>query len=608
MFHVGLELDLGEFKQNRHKSFAFGFYTFIIPLLIGYPVCFYLLGYDAITSFLAASMFSTHTLIAYPIVSRMGVARNQAVAVTVGGTILVDTLALIILAMVLSNSDGGLDLSFLLRLILSLAIFSVIIFLVVPRIAAWFFRRAENEKYSNFIFVLFIVFSAGFMVELGGIEPIIGAFAAGLALNRLIPSSSALMNRIEFFGNALFIPMFLISVGMLVDVSVVFHGIWTLIVAVTLTVAAILGKWIAAFVTQKTFSYTATQRTLIFGLSSSRAAATLAIVIVGFNAGIFDEYILNGTIILILLTCIVASVFTQRSAKKIALSEENAPLTPSAMGEFAQEKILVPIANPSHIGYHVQLALLLKDKKSVNPISLLGVVANNREAEKDIVSFRKRLQEFVATAKAAEVNVDIITTIDHNPADGIVRTARETMSDIVILGWPGKAGLWDKLLGEKIDLIIKNMDKNLFVCHVEQKLITHKRIVLISPPSAEKEDGFGMWVDKVSTLSSELSIPVLHLGHPDTQKIIKARKKTGTFTFQPFVDWDNPLSCGDQIRKDDLIIMISAHVGYVSHLPIMESMPTRMENRFPDHSRIVVYPKKHLADQLLESDDYIFIP
>ncbi len=608
MFIVGLELDLGEFMENRNKSLMFGLYTFLIPLLIGFPVCYYLLGYDANASFLTASMFSTHTLVAYPIVSRLGIARNQAVAVTVGGTILTDTAVLIILAVVLSNSNGGLDFGFLIQLLLSLGIFSVIIFLVTPRIAKWFFQKSESEKYGNFIFVLFVVFSAGFLVELGGIEPIIGAFAAGLALNRLIPHSSALMNRIEFFGNALFIPIFLISVGMLVDVSIVLNGPWTLIVALTLTVVAIIGKWLAAWTTQKTFRYTTVQRTLIFGLSSSHAAATLAIIIVGYRAGILDEYILNGTIILILLTCIVASVYTQRSAREIALSEENAPLTPSAMGEFAQEKILVPIANPSHIGHHVELALLLKDKKSVNPISLLGVVPNNREAEKNIVSFRKKLQEFVATATAAEVNVDILTTIDHNPADGIVRTARETMSDMVILGWPGKAGLWDKLLGEKIDLIVKNMDKNLFVCHMEQKLISHKRIVVISPPSAEKEEGFSLWVDKVATLSSELSIPVLHLGHPETQQLVSGYKKTGSFTYLPFTDWENPLSCGDQIRKDDLIILISAHVGYISHLPVMESITSRLENRFPHHSRIVVYPRQQLADQLLGSDDFIFIP
>ncbi|MCE5178191.1 MAG: cation:proton antiporter [Porphyromonadaceae bacterium] len=606
MFIVGLELDLEEFVKHRNKSLTFGFFTFIIPLLIGYPVCHYLLGYDVNASFLTASMFSTHTLVAYPIVSRLGIARNQAVAITVSGTILTDTAVLIILALVLSNNDGGMNPGFLVKLVVSLIAFSVIIFVITPRIARWFFQKADSEKYSNFIFVLFVVFSAGFLVELGGIEPIIGAFAAGLALNKLIPHSSALMNRIEFFGNALFIPIFLISVGMLVDVSVVLDGPRTLTVALTLTIVALVGKWLAALATQKTFRYTATQRTLIFGLSSSHAAATLAIILVGYRAGILDEYILNGTIILILLTCIVASIFTQRAGRKIAISEENAPLSPSSIGHFAEEKILVPIANPTNIGYHVHLALLLKDKKSVNPISLLGVVPNNKEAEMNIVNFRKKLQEFVATAQAAEVKVDIITTIDPNPADGITRIARETMTDLVILGWPGKAGLWDKLMGEKIEQIIKYVDKNLWVCHVEQKLISHKRIVVISPPQAEKEEGFGMWVSKVSKLSSELSIPVLHLGHPDTQQIISGQKKSGNFNFQPFQDWDNPLSCGDQIKKDDLIILISAHSGYISHIPILENLPGRLENRFPHYSRIVIYPKQPPAEQLLESDDYIF--
>src|SRR5690554_7367034 len=492
MFIVGLELDFNEFIQNRNKSLTFGFFTFILPIIIGFPICHYLLGYDVNASLLTASMFATHTLVAYPIVSRMGVARNQAVAITVGGTILTDTAVLILLAVILSNSAGGLQIGFLIRLLLSLALFSVIIFMIVPRIAKWFFKRADSEKYSNFIFVLFIVFASGFLVELGGIEPIIGAFAAGLALNRLIPHSSALMNRIEFFGNALFIPIFLISVVMLVDLSIVFNGPKTIIVALTLTLVALLGKWLAAYFTQKTFKYSITQRNLIFGLTSSHAAATLAIILVGYKAGIIDEYILNGTIILILITCLVATVFTQKAAKKIAISEENDPLTPAMMGDFAQEKILVPIANPSNIGYHVELALLLKDKKSVNSVSLLGVLPNNEEAEKNIVSFRKQLQEFISSATAAEVNVDIITTIDHNSSDGIVRIARETMTELVILGWPGKAGLWDKILGERMDMIVKNLDKNMFICHVVQKLFTHKGIIVLSPPLAEKEFGFAL--------------------------------------------------------------------------------------------------------------------
>ena len=609
MFIVGLELDLNEFIANKNKSLVFGFFTFIIPLGVGFPVMHYLLGYDFNASFLTASMFATHTLVTYPIVSRMGVAKNQSVAITVGGTILTDTAVLVILALVLSNTDGGLDLWFLLRLLISLAVFSVIVFFLIPRIAKWFFQKAEGEKYLHFIFVLFILFLCGFLAELGGIEPIIGAFAAGLTLNRLIPHSSALMNRIEFFGNSLFIPIFLISVGMLVDVSVVFNGLTTAIIAIALTITAIFGKWVAAFFTQIVFKYSVVQRNIIFGLSSSHAAATIAVIIVGYNAGILDEYILNGTIILILLTCIVASLVTQKSARELAISQENDPFSESDLGAFAQEKILVPIANPSNIGHHVELALLMKDKRSVNSVSLLGVVPNNEEAEKNIVSFRKKLQEFVQNAKAAEIDVDIITTIDHNAASGIVRTARELMTNIVILGWPGRTGVLEKLLGDKVDLIIKNVDKNMFICHIEQKLITHKRIVVISPPLVERELGFDLWLQKVVKLSQELSAPILHLGHPDTQSVIGGKKNgSALFTFKPFVDWHDPLSCGDYIKEGDMIIFVSAHQGYISYMNILDHLPTRLEERFPHHSRIVVYPKQRVVEGLLESDDSLFVP
>src|SRR5690554_6222307 len=297
MFIAGLELDLNEFKATRNKSILFGFLTFTIPLGVGFPVCHYLLGYDFNASFLTASMFATHTLVTYPIVSKLGVSKNQAVAVTVGGTILTDTAVLIILAVIMGAHDGGLTREFWIRLVISLTIFSAIMFLVIPRIAKWFFRKLESEKHSHYIFVLSIVFFAAFLAEIAGVEPIIGAFVAGLALNKLIPHSSALMNRIEFIGNSLFIPFFLISVGMLVDVSVILSGPWAIIIAITLTTVAIAGKWIAAYLTQLSFKYSKSQRNLIFGLSSASAAATLAVILVGYKAGILDEHILNGTII-----------------------------------------------------------------------------------------------------------------------------------------------------------------------------------------------------------------------------------------------------------------------------------------------------------------------
>lgn len=609
MFTAGLELDFNEFVANRNKSLVFGFFTFILPLLIGYPVCRYVLGYDQMPAFLTASMFSTHTLVSYPIVSRMGVSKNQAIAITVGGTIFTDAAVLIILAIITSANDGALNSGFWIKLIVSLMLFSLIVFLFIPKLAKWFFQKVEDDKYSHYIFVLFILFVCGFLAELGGLEPIIGAFAAGLALNRLIPHTSALMNRIDFFGNALFIPIFLVSVGMIVDVKVVLTGWETLIVALVLTCVAIMGKWLAAFFTQKAFKYSVSQRGLIFGLSSSHAAATLAIIIVGYHAGILDEYILNGTIILILITCIISSLATQRAAKQLVLEEEES-ITLGAFGNYAQEKILVAIANPANIGYLVDLALLIKDPKSPNPVSLMGVVPNNVEAEKNIIKFRQKLQESVIDASAAEMNVDIITTIDYNIPNGIVRTARETMADIVIMGWPGeKTGFIEKMLGDKVDATIRNLDKNLFICHLEKPLISNSRIVVISPPLAEKEYGFNVWLRKVVKLAQELSLPIVHVGHPDTQKIIADQKEIkNLFVFIPFTDWNNPMSWATYIKEEDLIILVSAHRGYISYIMGLDHFPTRLETLFPHHNRIVIYPQQHTPNVLLEADHPIFTP
>jgi Kef-type K+ transport system membrane component KefB len=274
-----------------------------------------LLGFDFWASLLTSSMFSTHTLVAYPIVSRLGVSKNRAVAITVGGTILTDTAVLLLLAIILSSSKGSIGPAFWIQLIAALAVFTVIMFYVIPRIAAWFFKKLESERHSHYIFVLLVVFIAAFLAEMAGVEPIIGAFVSGLVLNRLIPHTSVLMNRIEFIGNALFIPFFLISVGMLVDLGVLLNGPAALVIAAVLTAVALLGKWLAALTTKIIYSFSSEEGNLIFGLSSSHAAATLAVILVGFREGLLDENILNGTIILILVTCVVASFVTERSGK-----------------------------------------------------------------------------------------------------------------------------------------------------------------------------------------------------------------------------------------------------------------------------------------------------
>lgn len=597
MFIAGLELDMNQFKANRNKSLLFGFFTFIIPLTIGFPVCFYFLGYDFNASLLTASMFATHTLVAYPIVSKLGVSKNQAVAITVGGTILTDTAVLIILAVIIGNSEGNLNQEFWIKLGISLSIFSAIMFLVIPKIAEWFFSKLESEKHSHYIFVLAVVFFAAFLAEVAGVEPIIGAFVAGLALNKLIPHSSALMNRIEFIGNSLFIPFFLISVGMIVDISVLTKGPAAIIVAATLTVVALFGKWFAALFTQLVFRYSTAQRQLIFGLSSSHAAATLAIILVGYKAEILDENILNGTIILILVTCIVATFATEKAAKKIVIEMDDNPSELKKGNEFSDEHILIPIANIESIEKLLEFSIFIRNKKSANPISILSVVSNNDEAEINIMKARSKLEAFVRQASASETKVNIITTIDHNRASGIARIAREIMADIIILGWPRRAGLIDKLIGEKVDNILDNTDKTTFICHFEKPLVLHKRVAMVIPPLAEHENGFEQWFTKMSKLAQELSIPILLCSNETTRnsvtKLMKKVKLTAAIVPYLFEEWDDFFVLSKVFNQDDLIVLVCARKGAASHMNALENLPTKLEKHFETNSRIIIYPQQY---------------
>ncbi len=598
MFIAGLDLDMNEFRSHKNKSLLFGFFTFIFPLSIGFPVCYYFLEYGFNASLLTASMFATHTLVAYPIVSKLGVSKNQAVAVAVGGTILTDTAVLIILAVIMGNSQGNLNATFWTRLLVSLAIFSGIMFFIIPRIAKWFFRKLESEKHSHYIFVLSIVFLAAFLAEVAGVEPIIGAFVAGLALNKLIPHSSALMNRIEFIGNSLFIPFFLISVGMLVDVSVILSGPTALIVAGTLSVVALFGKWIAAFFSQIIFKYSTAQRQLIFGLSSAHAAATLAVILVGYKAGILDDNILNGTIILILITCIVASFATEKAAKKIVLESEDDTEILTNANAARSEHILLPIADIANIEKLLEFSIFIKDKKSLNPVSVLSVVSNNDESEINILRARNKLEEFVKQASASETLVNIITTIDYNTASGISRISREIMADIIILGWPQRSGFFDKLLGDdKVDSILETTYKTLFICHLEKPLVVHKRIVVGAPPLVEYEIGFDSWLHKIAVLAQELSIPIVFYCNETTEKAVaksmKVAKLTASISVNLFSDWDDFLVLSRNIKDNDLFVLVSARRGATSYMSAYENLPLKLEKHFAANTRMVIYPQQH---------------
>lgn len=601
MFMAGLELDLNEFKTNKNKSFVFAVFTFAIPIAIGYPVCHYVLGYDFNPAFLTASMFATHTLVAYPIVSRMGVAKNQAVAVTVGGTILTDTGVLIILAIILASSAGNLNAAFWIRISISIIIFVAIMFLVIPKVSKWFFNRFEAEKHIHYIFVLAVVFFSAFLAEVAGIEAIIGSFAAGLALNKFIPHSSALMNRIEFIGSSLFIPFFLISVGMLVDVSVILSGPQALIIAGALLAVAIGGKWLAAWATQLTFGYSREQRGLIFGLSGAHAAATLAVILVGFKAGILDDNILNGTIILILVTSIVASFVTERASKKVFHDSEGELSRETDEAGYSNEHILLSLESLEKMEKLLDFTILIKDKRAISPVSVLTVVSNDDDTELNIAKARNKLTELKKVGSATETKINVITTIDQNTMNGIARTSKEIVADIILLRWP--TGFWQA--GE-LENMTSRVGKTIFVCHFEKLLVLHKRILLIVPPLAENEKGFPLWLMKVARLSQELSIPVQLFCNDTTagaiETLIKKSKSTATIHTNIFDDWDDILILCRNIHPDDLLILVSSRRDGVSYMPAVVSFPDKLQKYFDALSKVVIFPEQLIQDY--DASDY----
>ncbi len=593
MFLAGLELDMNDFKKNKNRSIVFGFLTFIFPLSIGMVVCYYLLEYGFLSSLLISSMFATHTLVAYPLVSRLGITRNDAVTIAVGGTIITDTAVLLILAIITGSAEGNLNGMFWLQLGVSLLIFSIIVFWVFPIITRWFFKNVEGENSMQYIFVLALVFLSGFLAEVAGIEPIIGAFMAGLSLNRLIPHTSPLMNRIEFVGNTIFIPFFLLGVGMLVDIKVLLHGPEALIVAGTLTAVAVVGKWLGAFFTQKIFNYTVNQRNLLFGMSSAHAAATLAVILIGYNLGLIDDNILNGTILLILVTCLVSSFVTENAGRKIAVEESNKLqiITENI------ERILVPIANPNTIERLMDLAIMIKDPKSKEPIYPLAVVKDDDEAKEKVYNSIRMLEKATIHASATDNNVQILTRIDLNIASGIIRAIKELLISEVVIGWSEKLRSADRFFGTSLDKILHHTDAMTMVCKVKNPLNTIRRIIVLVPKNADLEVGFQQWINKIKILSKQSGADIIFHSTSECiekiQEFASGSKSDVTAMYMEFKDWSNFLSLAEDMKEDDLFMIISARRGTISYQNNMENLPYKLAKNFSEISFIVLYPHQN---------------
>ncbi len=597
MFQAGLEIDLTDFMKNRNRSLVFGLLTAFIPIIGGTLLGRYVLNFSWMASILLSSMLASHTLLAYPIVSRMGISRNQVVAIAISGTLIADTIALIILAVIAGSQEGALDAAFWLRLLIAIPALAFIVVGIFPRIGAWFFRNEQSDGSSQYIFVLMTVFAAALLAEIAGLEPILGAFLAGLALNRLIPHASPLMNRIEFVGNAIFIPFFLISVGMLVDLRVLFQGVNVLIVAGSMIFLAIFSKWLAAFIVQQLFRYSVPERNLMFGLSAARAAATLAIALVGFDLALFDEDVLNGAVLMILTTSLISTFVVENAARKLAITEkERLPdLTD------IPERILVPISNPASIEQLIDLAVMIKDPQSKEPLYPLVVVKDDETARERVLASRKMLEAALRHAAASDTPIEIVSRVDLSVANGIHRAIQEIVITDVIIGWNGEVTASRRIFGTVLDNLLDSTNQMFLVSKMTHPLNITNKIVTVLPPYAERETGYGRWLRTLMVLAQQTGAPLHFYGTPDTLKALKATiqrvKSPVKIHYAEFTDWDDFLIIGREITQDDLLVVVSAREDTISHIRQLNDIPSKLAQHFANSSFVILYPEQNASDE-----------
>jgi len=594
MFMAGTEIDLHGFKRYRNRSLIFGSLTFLIPQLTGTAIFLFLLGFSLPAAILIASMFASHTLVSYPIAIRFGIAKNQAVTTAVGGTIITDTAALLVLAVVAASTRGTLDAAFWIQLVIFLSIYVVVIWFGLPRLGRWFFRREKTGGISEYLFVFTALFAGAYLAEVAGIEAIVGAFLVGLALNRLIPEQSLLNNRIHFVGESIFIPFFLLSVGMLVDVRVLAGDLRAWEVMLGMTVTVVLTKLLAARISARIFGYSNEEGWTIFGLSVPQAAATLAATLIGVEVGLFDDAVLNGAVMMILVTCLLGPWVTEKYGRVVALQEEQRPYDPAG----APQRILVPMAKPATAEDLMNLAMLIRDPDSQEPVYPLTVVPAdaNEGSPINVATAEKMLSHAVTHAAGVGVPVIPLTRVDHNFANGIARGIMESRASTVIIGWDGSRSTRRGIFGSVLDQLLEQTRQQVLVTKVGHPFNTTERIVVLIPQGSDHAPGFLESVRTIKQMANRLGATIHGYTIVAPSRVYQAHldavKPEAPTRLERASGWADVVQLlkGD-LRPDDLVVALAARRGAIAWDPALEQLPVQLADLLPE-SFIIMYPSE----------------
>ena len=590
MFLAGLEISLREFRHNIRNTLTFGSLTFLFPQIIG-TVIAYRLGLNWPAAILMASMFASHTLVPYPIIQKLGLGKHRAVSTTVGGTILTDTAAMLVLAVVAESvraGETGINWPVQLLLLTLLVVFGIYL---LPRMASWFYRALEPDGITEFVFILSAAFLTSSLAQLAGVEGIIGAFLAGLALSSLVPEQSIIMRRLQFTGNALFIPFFLLATGMLINPRVFLSDIRTIQMCLFMTSTGIITKWLAAEISGRILGFSQPERRVVYGLSVNQAAATLAAVMVGYNLGIFDISILNGTIAMIMVTCMIGPLITEKFAPKLA---EEASSETQQVSASAQGPLLVSVSNESHMYNLLDLAVLVRENEADNPMHVLNVAMELGSASDAIGHSETLLGQVIARLASGGIKATPQIRVDVNPTRAILRTLRELRIDTLVLGSsPSTArNFFTESLSTQV---LQGSPCMTLVAENHNPLNTCRRTVMIIPPLLEYHPGLRRVLHTAARLARQIGTPMVLTGCQQTiDSIRNVRKlpdeilKAELFTRETF-----PLLIKDfstYIEQHDLIMIINNRAGSPGWQPALDRLPRELRKREETPNVVMVFP------------------
>ncbi|MDT3386606.1 MAG: cation:proton antiporter [Bacteroidota bacterium] len=602
MLLAGLEMNMEDFKHNRDKTVVHGLLAFAIPMILGFAVNSVILKYGVLTSILLASMYASHTLIAYPTVMKFGLTQERSVTIAVGATAITDTLTLLVLAIIVALFKGNVTGWFWVMLVVKTALVFTIIILGFPRMARKFFKLYDSAV-VQFIFVIVLMFLAAILMELVDLEGLLGAFLTGLVLNRYVPKVSRLMYNLEFVGNAIFIPYFLISVGMLVSVESMLSGWTTIKVASVMILIALTSKWLASLMTQKTFRLQPLEREMIFGLSNAQAGATLAAVMVGYNIFLPDGQrllnndVLNGTIILILVTCLYSSVTTERASKLMVL--RNRDMMPH--DDVADdEKILIPMNYPEIADSLMSLGIMMRNNKLNRGLVGLNVIFEDHDTRNNLERGRKLLDHMLQYANSMNVLMQTQVRISNNIATSIKHAFNEFHASEIIMGLHTHHDVSNKFWGDFHQNLFNSLSRQIIMAHIKQPLNTIRRIQVAVPSRAQYEPGFYRWIERLARVGDNIECRMIFHGRKDTLILIGEYMRNNhpnlRGEYLPMEHWNELPQLATTIANDHLFVVVSARKGTISYKNALERLPDELRRHFSGINLMIIFPDQYDGD------------